>query len=51
MASGCSISTTIAATASACIVMAGRSSRIAANAIDAVIAALSAGAGAPDKTR
>ena len=51
IASGCRISTTIAATASACMVIAGRSSRIAANATEAVTAARCAGAGAPDRTR
>ena len=51
IASGCSISTIMAATASPCMLIADRSSRMAAKAIDAVIAARSAGAGAPDRTR
>lgn len=50
-ASGCSRSTPIAASARACRLIACRSARIAANATAAVIAARSAGGGAPDSTR
>ena len=41
----------MAATASACMVIACRSSRMAMKAMEAVIAARSAGCGAPDTTR
>ena len=51
MASGWNSRTTKAATASACMVMAWRSSNTARNAIEAVIAARSAGGGCPDTTR
>ena len=51
IASGCNSRTTKAATARACLVIACRSSRMATKAIDAVIAARSAGGGAPETTR
>ena len=50
-ASGCSSNTAIAARASACRLIAWRSASTAAKATDAVIAARSAGGGAPDNTR
>ena len=51
MASGCMAKTMKAATARPCIVTACRSSKMARKAMEAVIAARSAGGGAPDTTR
>ena len=51
MASGCKASTTMAATASPCMVTACRFRSMAKKAIEAVIAARSAGGGAPEMTR
>lgn len=51
MASGCMARTMKAATARPCMVTAWRSSSMARKAMDAVIAARSAGGGAPDTTR
>ena len=51
MASGWSSSTAKAATARACMVIAWRSSRMAMKAIEAVMAARSAGGGCPETTR
>ena len=51
MASGWSNRTAKAATARACMVIACRSKRMATKAMEAVMAARSAGGGAPDTTR